>query len=47
MISQSGDGPGKLQFSLWQGLGNKYIVLHQEELPFELTAERVRLLVRS
>ncbi len=37
-------GPGKMQFSTWQGLGNKYIVLHQEEIPFELTPERVRLL---
>ena len=37
-------GPGKMQFSVWQGLGNKYIVLHREEIPFELTPERVRLL---
>ena len=37
-------GPGKMQFSTWQGLGNKYIVLHREEIPFELTPERVRLL---
>ena len=37
-------GPGKMQFSTWQGLGNKYIVLHHEEIPFELTPERVRLL---
>jgi diaminopimelate epimerase len=33
-----------MQFSKWQGLGNNYIVLHREEIPFELTAERVRLL---
>jgi diaminopimelate epimerase len=33
-----------MQFSVWQGLGNKYIVLHHEEVPFDLTAERVRLL---
>jgi len=33
-----------MQFSTWQGLGNKYIVLHHEEIPFELTPERVRLL---
>ena len=37
-------GPGKMQFSKWQGLGNNYIVLHREEIPFELTPERVRLL---
>ena len=37
-------GPGKIQFSKWQGLGNNYIVLHREEIPFELTPARVRLL---
>ena len=37
-------GLGKVQFSKWQGLGNHYIVLHVEELPWELTPERVRLL---
>lgn len=37
-------GLGKVQFSKWQGLGNNYIVLHTEQLPFELTPERVRLL---
>ena len=37
-------GLGKVQFSKWQGLGNNYIVLHVEQLPFELTPERVRLL---
>jgi diaminopimelate epimerase len=37
-------GLGKMQFSKWQGLGNTYIVLHREEIPFELTPERVRLL---
>ena len=35
---------GRVQFSKWQGLGNNYIVFHEEELPFELTPERVRLL---
>ena len=25
-------GPGKMQFSAWQGLGNKYIILHDEEI---------------
>ena len=37
-------GPGRVQFSKWQGVGNHYIVLHVEELPWELTPERVRLL---
>jgi diaminopimelate epimerase len=37
-------GVGKVQFSKWQGLGNDYIVLHVEELPWELTAARVRRL---
>jgi len=37
-------GLGEVQFSKWQGLGNNYIVLHGEQLPFELTPERVRLL---
>ncbi len=32
-----------MRFSKWQGLGNDYIVLHREELPWELTPERVRL----
>ena len=37
-------GLGKVQFSKWQGLGNNYIVLHVDQLPFELTPDRVRLL---
>jgi len=37
-------GLGKVQFSKWQGLGNNYIVLHTEQLPFELTPARVKLL---
>lgn len=37
-------GLGKVRFSKWQGLGNNYIVLHHEELPFDLTPERVHLL---
>jgi diaminopimelate epimerase len=37
-------GLGKVQFSKWQGLGNNYIVLHREEVPFALTPERVRML---
>ena len=43
-MKSSWQGPGKMQFSVWQGLGNKYIVLHHEEVPFDLTPERVRLL---
>ena len=37
-------GLGEVQFSKWQGLGNHYIVLHEDQLPFQLTAPRVRLL---
>ena len=37
-------GLGEMQFSKWQGLGNTYIVLHREQVPFELTPERVKLL---
>ena len=37
-------GLGKVQFSKWQGLGNHYIVVHEDQVPFELTPERVRLL---
>jgi diaminopimelate epimerase len=33
-----------MRFSKWQGLGNDYIVLHREELPWELTPERAKLL---
>jgi diaminopimelate epimerase len=33
-----------LKFSKWQGLGNNYIVLHHDEVPFELTPNRVKLL---
>jgi len=43
-VQPTWQGLGKVQFSKWQGLGNNYIVLHNEEIPFELTPERVRLL---
>jgi len=43
-VQPTWQGLGKMQFSKWQGLGNTYIVLHSEEIPFELTPERVRLL---
>jgi diaminopimelate epimerase len=38
------EGLGRMRFSKWQGLGNTYIVLHEQEIPFELTPERVRYL---
>src|SRR6266511_4489532 len=31
-----------LRFEKWQALGNDYIIVEREGLPFELTAERVR-----
>lgn len=37
-------GLGRMQFSKWQGLGNDYILLHREEIPFDLTPDNVRLL---
>jgi len=43
-VQSKWQGPGRVQFSKWQGVGNHYIVLHVEELPWELTPERVRLL---
>jgi diaminopimelate epimerase len=43
-VQPTWQGLGKVQFSKWQGLGNNYIVLHVEQIPFELTPERVRLL---
>ena len=33
-----------MKFSKWQGLGNHYIVLHRQEVSFDLTPERVRLI---
>jgi len=33
-----------VRFSKWQGLGNDYLIVHREELPWELTEERIRLL---
>jgi diaminopimelate epimerase len=40
----SGQPGGLVPFEKWQALGNDYIVLEERELPFELTAERVRRL---
>jgi diaminopimelate epimerase len=31
-----------LRFEKWQALGNDYVILERDELPWELTAERVR-----
>ncbi len=31
-----------MRFEKWQALGNDYVVLERDRLPFELTAERVR-----
>jgi diaminopimelate epimerase len=33
-----------VRFEKWQALGNDYIIVEERELPFELTAARVRLL---
>jgi diaminopimelate epimerase len=33
-----------VRFEKWQALGNDYAIVEQRELPFELTAERVRAL---
>jgi diaminopimelate epimerase len=31
-----------LRFQKWQALGNDYVIIEREDLPFELSAERVR-----
>ncbi len=33
-----------LPFQKWQALGNDYIIVERDKLPFELTPERVRLM---
>jgi diaminopimelate epimerase len=33
-----------MRFEKWQALGNDYLIIEQDELPFELTATRVRRL---
>jgi diaminopimelate epimerase len=33
-----------VRFEKWQALGNDYAIVERRELPFELTAERVRAL---
>jgi diaminopimelate epimerase len=36
-----------LRFQKWQALGNDYVIVEQDELPFELSAARVRLICAS
>ena len=36
-----------LRFEKWQALGNDYIIVEREALPFELTPERVRLMCEA
>jgi diaminopimelate epimerase len=43
-VQPQSPGLGSVVFSKWQGLGNNYIVMHADQLPFELTGERIRLL---
>lgn len=43
-MQETQQGSGRVRFSKWQGLGNAYIILHEHELPCELTPERVHLL---
>ena len=33
-----------MRFEKWQALGNDYVIVERDELPFELTPARVRLL---
>src|SRR5437667_9810183 len=34
----------RMKFEKWQALGNDYLIVERDELPFELTPERVRRL---
>ena len=36
-----------MRFEKWQALGNDYMIVEEQELPFELTPERVRRLCRG
>jgi diaminopimelate epimerase len=36
-----------VRFEKWQALGNDYVILAREHLPFELTPERVRMLCEA
>ncbi len=35
-------GFGVMRFEKWQALGNDYVIVERDELPWELTAERIR-----
>jgi diaminopimelate epimerase len=39
--------PRAMRFEKWQALGNDYLIVEADELPFELTPARVRLLCAS
>ena len=41
-IDSPARAPMTLRFEKWQALGNDYIIVERDELPFELTPERVR-----
>lgn len=36
-----------MRFEKWQALGNDYIILEREELPWELTGERIRRICKA
>src|SRR4051794_11120931 len=36
--------PAAMRFEKWQALGNDYLIVERDRLPFALTAERVRRL---
>ena len=40
----AGTGPPNMRFEKWQALGNDYMIVEQEDLPFALTPARVRRL---
>ena len=36
-----------MRFEKWQALGNDYVIVERDELPFELTPARVRRLCEA
>jgi diaminopimelate epimerase len=40
----AGTLPAAMRFEKWQALGNDYVIVERDELPWELTAERIRRL---
>ena len=42
MAPQRDDIFRRLQFEKWNALGNDYVIVVQDDLPFELTSERIR-----